>query len=198
MFKRNPLENMVITDGFGPRLKHPVTGLPAFHNGIDLRGRTGTPIYAVADGFAALSKTNNGGAHKGLGHYLVTEHDGFCMVFAHLRSLHLKTGAKFKTGDIIGYVGATGAIKGEHLHLEMRKGKYAPTFWNRDASGRYLNAMDPTEHIIRHIDIETVVARVAKRGIINSPMYWLDVIDGKYPPQKEYVEALFRNIADIL
>ena len=43
-----PLKNIHITSGAGWR-KHPVTGQPLFHSGIDLRADH-EPVYAVMDG----------------------------------------------------------------------------------------------------------------------------------------------------
>ena len=39
---------------------------------------------------------------------------------------------------------------------------------------------------------------IAAKGIINSPKYWEDVMDGKVVPKPEYVQALFENILKVV
>ena len=40
--------------------------------------------------------------------------------YAHMRSYVTSVGASVKRGDVIGYVGSTGASTGNHLHFEVR------------------------------------------------------------------------------
>jgi len=147
-FKYNPLKYIYITSKFGVRV-HPVTGVRgSFHNGIDLRASAGTPLYAVEDGTVVVSRANSGGVTKGFGYFTVIQHNGFCTLYAHLRSIHLKAGTKVKAGDLIGYSGATGAIAGAHLHFEVRTGQYDGNFFSKDSSGKNYSAIDPEIYIL--------------------------------------------------
>jgi len=44
-----------ISDSFGPREAHPVTGLAAMHNGIDFAAPMRTPVYAADNGVVGFS-----------------------------------------------------------------------------------------------------------------------------------------------
>ncbi len=138
-----PLKDIKITSPFGWRI-HPIRKRRQWHTGVDLSAAVGTPCHAVADGVVKVSKTNRGGVKCGLGHYIVIEHDEFCTVYAHLRSLGLRAGTKVTKGQIVAYTGNTGASAGAHLHFEVRQGQYrSADIWRRDKNGNYINAVDP-------------------------------------------------------
>ena len=84
-------------------MKRIFNGQPrSVHRGLDLRGKTGTPIRACADGRVELVDNlyYSGNA-------------------VYLNRPAVEKGAFVKKGDIIGYVGATGRVTGPHLHLSM-------------------------------------------------------------------------------
>ncbi len=111
-----PLKNYKrISDKFGYRI-HPITKKKVFHFGIDYTAKTGTSIYATADGVVAYSK-NKGGYGKFL---LINNPFGFSTAFGHLSKFAVKTGDYVYQGDLIGYVGNTGRSTGSHLHYEIR------------------------------------------------------------------------------
>lgn len=119
-----------------------------FHTGIDVKtgGRTGLPIYAVADGYISRIKVSS----SGYGYALYMKHpNGTFSVYAHLEAFDSKIKAwtlqeqyrkksfevdlfpeenqfAFKRGDIIGYSGNTGSSSGPHLHFEIRDSKHQP------------------------------------------------------------------------
>ncbi len=113
----SPMEKITITDRFGPR-RHPVTGERKFHNGIDYRAATGTPIYATADGAVEYS-----GFHKksGYGNLIIINHNfGFKSYYGHLKKNLVRSGRLVKKGQLIGYSGNSGISTGPHLHYEVR------------------------------------------------------------------------------
>ncbi len=104
-----------ITDGFGYRID-PFTGKRAFHEGIDISARRGTPIVAPADGIVTIS-----GKTKGYGNFVVINHQNNIETrYGHLRDVFVKKGQIVKRGDVIGTVGNTGRSTGPHLHFEIR------------------------------------------------------------------------------
>jgi len=88
------------------------------HEGVDIILSRGKPIYAVRDG--KVSKKYSGGALAGNGIAIQTS-DGTYFFYAHLERFAdgIRKGSKVKAGDIIGYVGSTGATLVPHVHFEV-------------------------------------------------------------------------------
>lgn len=106
-----------LVSGFGSRF-HPILQIRRMHTGIDFSARTGTPVYATADGVVAYPN----GAGTGYGVFIVIDHGyGFETLYAHLSKKKVKAGQRVKRGDIIGNVGSTGLSQAPHLHYEVRK-----------------------------------------------------------------------------
>lgn len=102
--------------GFGMK-DDPFTGYKRFHWGLDIANKTGTPIYASADG---VVKTTGRG--EDLGKYIVINHSfGYMTKYGHLNEIKVKRGQKIRRGDIIGLMGSTGYSTGPHLHYEVIK-----------------------------------------------------------------------------
>lgn len=113
----SPIEYNGITSKYGYR-KHPVLHRKEFHNGIDMRAKMGTKVYATADGIAEWS-----GYHKrsGYGNLIIIQHNyGFKTYFGHLKKVLIKSGQFVKKGDLIAYTGNSGMSNGPHLHYEVR------------------------------------------------------------------------------
>lgn len=107
-----------ISSPFGPRV-HPITGLTAFHSGIDIRIPMGTPVKATADGMVSFSNWRDD-----TGNVVVLEHGlGFTTVYAHNSRLYVKVGQRVKKGDVIALSGSTGSSTGPHVHYEVWKNK---------------------------------------------------------------------------
>jgi len=104
----------LITDGFGRR-KDPFTGRLAFHRGLDVSARRGTPIKAPADGIVVFA-----GRNGGLGRTVRISHDfGFTTVYGHLDKISVELGAEVHRGEEIGLLGNSGRSTGPHLHYEV-------------------------------------------------------------------------------
>lgn len=85
------------------------------HTGTDLRGPTGTPILAVADGVVALAE-----AQYYSGNAIFIDHgQGVVSMYGHMSAFAVKKGDKVKRGQVIGKVGATGRVTGPHLHSSL-------------------------------------------------------------------------------
>lgn len=105
-----------ITSRFGDR-EYPLNGQPDFHTGIDIAANEGTPIVAMSDGI--VEKAN---PYTGYGNHVTIRHKGgFKSLYAHCSRLVVTEGQKVKKGQVIAYVGSTGASTGNHLHFGIQK-----------------------------------------------------------------------------
>lgn len=189
-FLKNPLDNPVVSCGFGKRV-HPIEKRPDFHNGLDFKASINVPIKAVNDGYVLISTQ-----HVKLGWYMVIVHVGFCTMYAHLSRRGLPVGQQIKAGDTIGYVGSTGESTGPHLHFEVREGGYRSDkyFWDR-IDGKYQNSVDPAPYLMKQDEIEELVSKAAPALKLNNESYWVDVIKGIKQPKPEYIKQLFINVS---
>ncbi len=108
-----------ITSQFGYRVD-PITGEVSSHTGTDIACAEGTPILAAADGIVTVANGLDswGGSY---GYYIQIDHgDGLETLYAHCSSICVATGQQVQAGQVIGYVGHTGRVTGNHLHLEVR------------------------------------------------------------------------------
>jgi len=105
-----------ITSPFGVRTS-PFSGIPTFHEGVDIAAQTGTPVMATADGVVVKA-----GFSTGYGNMVEISHGyGIRTVFGHNSRLNVKAGQRIKRGEVISYVGDTGSSTGPHLHYEVRQ-----------------------------------------------------------------------------
>jgi len=89
-------------------------------NAVDLGAARGTPLRAAADG-AVIIVRNNGAWNGGYGNYVVITHtNGTQTLYAHMRYAIVSPKQSVLAGQVIGYVGSTGASTGPHLHFEVR------------------------------------------------------------------------------
>ena len=108
-----------ITSQFGHRID-PITGEVSSHTGTDIACAEGTPILAAADGVVTVANglDNWGGSY---GYYIQIDHGGGLeTLYAHCSSICVATGQQVQAEQVIGYVGHTGRVTGNHLHLEVR------------------------------------------------------------------------------
>ena len=117
-FLRAPLDFTRMSSGFNPRRKHPISGVVRAHRGVDYAAPTGTPIWSAGDGRIKFA-----GRKGGYGNVVIVDHGkGVNTLYGHMSRFGkaARSGRSVKQGDIIGYVGATGAATGPHLHYEYQ------------------------------------------------------------------------------
>jgi murein DD-endopeptidase MepM/ murein hydrolase activator NlpD len=117
-FLRAPLDFTRISSNFNLRRRHPILNLIRAHRGVDYAAATGTAIKAAGDGRVGFA-----GVQGGYGNVVILEHGaGISTLYGHMSRFakSLRTGRQVQQGQVIGYVGSTGAATGPHLHYEYR------------------------------------------------------------------------------
>ncbi|PTE23482.1 peptidase M23 [Cereibacter changlensis JA139] len=105
------------TSGFGGR-NDPFGRGKRRHEGTDLAGAYGSPVYSTADGVVV-----HAGWSSGYGRLVKIKHDfGIETRYAHLAQIRVDVGQRVSRGDRIGDMGNSGRSTGTHLHYEVRLG----------------------------------------------------------------------------
>ncbi len=123
---KTPINGARLSSSFGRR-RHPISGYSRLHKGTDFAARSGTPIFAAGNGIVERASR-----YGGYGKYARIQHaNGYETAYAHMSRYGpgIKKGRRVRQGDIIGYVGSTGASTGPHLHYEVL------------INGKHVNAM---------------------------------------------------------
>lgn len=108
-----PCSYYYVSSPFGYRY-HPIDGVWRMHNGVDLPGNEGTPIYASRSGYVTVAAYQYGGA----GNYVALSHgDGYGSIYMHMTHYIVSAGQYVEAGQVIGYMGTTGGSTGVHLHF---------------------------------------------------------------------------------
>jgi murein DD-endopeptidase MepM/ murein hydrolase activator NlpD len=86
------------------------------HQGFDLLGTRGTPIYAVDAGKVTRS------GFQGNGSLIldITDKKGSMWFYGHFDKIFVGQGDTVKAGQLIGTMGDTGSPGAVHLHIELR------------------------------------------------------------------------------
>jgi murein DD-endopeptidase MepM/ murein hydrolase activator NlpD len=118
-FLKSPLKYTRITSRFTHRRFHPIYKKHLAHRAVDYAAPRGTPIYAISDGEVLnVSSSSRSGKHIKLKHS-----NGYVSSYSHMSryAAKMSRGKKVQQGQVIGYVGATGAATGPHLCFHLRK-----------------------------------------------------------------------------
>ncbi len=118
-FLKAPLKYSRISSGYSTARRHPITRVVRPHLAIDYAAPSGTPVSAVADGVVTRRFWDS----KGGGNTLFLKHArGYETGYLHLRGFAagIVVGARVRQGQVIGYVGSTGASTGPHLDYRVR------------------------------------------------------------------------------
>jgi murein DD-endopeptidase MepM/ murein hydrolase activator NlpD len=119
-FLRSPLEFSRVTSSFSNSRKHPLYGFHRAHTGVDFGAPTGTRVKATGDAVVVFAARKGG-----YGNLAILRHqNGYETYYAHLNGFAsgIRSGKPVGQGQVIGYVGTTGASTGPHLHYEVRIG----------------------------------------------------------------------------
>ena len=121
-----PLKQVIITQLFGGTefaKNNPGIYGRGYHPGLDLGAPVGTPIYAPLSGTVRwVDNTDRIPGCYAWGKWTLIDHaNGLSTLYAHQSAIpaNITPGAKVNTGDLIGYVGATGYVTGPHLHFTV-------------------------------------------------------------------------------
>jgi murein DD-endopeptidase MepM/ murein hydrolase activator NlpD len=130
-----------ITSPMGRRSSRQTPGETRMHNGLDIWGREGDPVYAIGDGVVEHATRNGARGFARYGRVVVLRHpqwqrggDDVRSLYAHLSRLTVRPGQRVEAGQRIGAIGntrgsvddpgATFAERGHHLHFEVKSGRY--------------------------------------------------------------------------
>ena len=134
---KTPINGARLSSRFGMR-KHPISGYNKMHKGTDFAAKMNTPIMASGDGIITRAKWCGGG-----GNCIQIKHNStYQTIYAHMSKFArgIKVGVRVKQGQIIGFVGSTGASTGPHLHYEViENGKKINSQTLRLPSGKILD-----------------------------------------------------------
>jgi len=118
-----------ISSWFGQRTD-PFTGKTANHLGLDIAGRTGTPVMVTADGVVVHAY-----ADRRLGRVVVVNHDIegvdengerfvqkgiYRTIYGHLSKSLVKEGQRVTRSQVIGHMGTSGRTTGPQLNYAVR------------------------------------------------------------------------------
>lgn len=108
------VERGLLSSKFGSRID-PFTGKREQHRGIDIAGKEGSGILAVADGVVSWA-----GERAGYGNLVEINHgDGYITRYGHNSRLLVKAGDTVSKGEKIALMGSTGRSTGPHVHVEV-------------------------------------------------------------------------------
>ncbi len=110
-----PVVDAHVSSRYGYRV-NPLTGRRQLHHGLDMGGKPGSRIMALADGVVTYS-----GKNGSYGNLVELEHpDGYRTRYAHNHSNLVPLGARVSKGQTIATMGSTGRSTGTHVHVEVR------------------------------------------------------------------------------
>ena len=118
-FLKAPLNYKRISSHFTYARKHPVYKIVRPHTGVDYAAPAGTPVVTIGDG-TVIEKAYKGQA----GNMVKIRHNStYTTAYLHLSkyAANLKVGQYVSQGQLIGYVGSTGASTGPHLDFRVWK-----------------------------------------------------------------------------
>jgi murein DD-endopeptidase MepM/ murein hydrolase activator NlpD len=177
-FMRTPVDGARTSSNYGVR-RHPISGYQRMHQGIDFAASTGTPVYAAADGVVVEARR-----WGGYGNWVRIRHsNGYETGYAHLSRFGrgLRAGQRVSQGDVIAYVGSTGASTGPHLHYEVwRNGQRMNPRGVSIPQGVVLSGRDLAAFRTEKARIDAIIAT---RGRSNRPTTQHASAEGLRPAQ---------------
>ncbi len=111
---------------------------PYQHRGVDL-GAFYLPVINMANRTQLVGRLFNPDGSFGTAVVLIDEETGLHHLYAHLSEAHVRPGDRVEPGEQIGISGATGYVKGAHLHWQLD--------WTGSWSIRLQDNLDPIAYI---------------------------------------------------
>ncbi len=121
-FLKYPVQFSRISSRYSGSRYHPVQKRYKAHRGTDFAAPRGTPIRSVGEGTVVAAQYG-----KYNGNYVKIRHNSiYTTQYLHMSKIAsgMKPGAHVKQGQTIGYVGATGLAKGNHVCYRFWKSGY--------------------------------------------------------------------------
>lgn len=118
-FLKAPLNYKRISSTFTYTRKHPIYKTVRPHTGVDYAAPMGTPVVALGDGTVIAKGYQGGGGNT----VKIRHNSTYTTAYLHLSKYGkgIEVGTKVKQGQVIGYVGSTGASTGPHLDFRVWK-----------------------------------------------------------------------------
>lgn len=118
-FLKAPLKFSRISSGFTYKRKHPVYKTVRPHTGVDYAAPLGTPVMSIGNGVVIQKGYKGGGGNT----VKIKHNSTYSTAYLHLSKYGkgLKVGSRVEQGQVIGYVGSTGASTGAHLDFRVWK-----------------------------------------------------------------------------
>ena len=118
-FLKAPLNYKRISSKFTYARKHPVYKVVRPHTGVDYAAPAGTPVVSIGDGVVTMKQYKGGGGHT----VKIKHNSTYTTAYLHLSKYAkgLTVGKRVKQGEVIGYVGSSGASTGPHLDFRVWK-----------------------------------------------------------------------------
>jgi len=118
-----PLKYSRISSRYTSARRHPILKITRPHHGIDYVAKSGTPVWAVADGEVIYR-----GWAGGFGNLVKVRHNnGYVSYYTHLSGFGrgLRVGDHVQQKQVVGFVGMTGLATGPHICFRIAKdGRY--------------------------------------------------------------------------
>lgn len=153
---RTPIDGARISSNYGVR-RHPISGYRRMHQGTDFAAPSGTPVFSAADGVVVEARR-----WGGYGNWVRIRHTGGWETgYAHLSRFArgLRPGQRVSQGQVVAYVGSTGASTGPHLHYELwRNGQRTNPNGARVPQGTILAGRDLTAFRAEKARIDGLIA----------------------------------------
>lgn len=181
------------------------------HTGVDIPAPEGTPIMAAGAGTIVwadwgLFAETPGNQSDPYGLAVAIRHDfGYndqqlYTIYAHMSVINVIRGQYVETGDVIGFVGTTGATTGPHVHFEVRMPNnsffytYNPELWITPPQGWGVLAgriMDSKGEPLQQVEVTVspeqggrtfTIRTYGKGGAVNpDPYYQENMVLGDLP-----------------
>jgi murein DD-endopeptidase MepM/ murein hydrolase activator NlpD len=171
---RKPVNNAIMRSGFGSR-RHPILGYVKMHTGVDWATPYGTPIFASGNGVIEVA-----GWEGGYGKFIKIKHNnGYETAYGHMSAFAkgMEPGKRVRQGQVIGFVGSTGASTGAHVHYEILvNGRFVDPMRVKLPRGRSLEGplMASFEKVRDGLDVQMTMrgnsARVSDAASPGSPV----------------------------